>query len=44
MENIKLMKIDSKSVDIRDPELRSNQGTICILVEMIPEDGKKRHV
>lgn len=33
-----------KKLKSRDPELNSNWGTICTLVEMIAADGKKRKV
>ena len=33
-----------KKLKSRDPELNSNWGTICTLVEMIAKDGKKRKV
>jgi hypothetical protein len=33
-----------KKLKSRDPELSSNWGTICTLVEMIAADGKKRKV
>ena len=31
-----------KKMKLRDPELKSNWGTICTLVELISTDGKKR--
>jgi hypothetical protein len=33
-----------KKMKKRDPELNSNWGTICPLVEMIAADGKKRKI
>lgn len=33
-----------KKMKNRDPELKSNWGTICTLVPMIAEDGKKRKI
>ena len=33
-----------KRLKSRDPELSSNWGTICTLVEMIAADGKKRKI
>jgi hypothetical protein len=33
-----------KKMKKRDAELNSNWGTICLLVEMIAADGKKRKV
>lgn len=33
-----------KKMKSRDPELKSNWGTICTLVPMVAEDGKKRKI
>lgn len=33
-----------KKMKSRDPELKSNWGTICTLVSMVAEDGKKRKI
>ena len=35
---------EQKKLKSRDPELSSNWGTICTLVEMTAADGKKRKI